>query len=319
MSETSPTLARFDAKLLGTLDSLDMKARYVVEGFVTGMHESPFHGFSVEFSEYREYEPGDDLRHVDWKVFARSDRLYVKQYMQETNVRMYILCDTSRSMAYRGAAAWGSKLEASQVLSAALTRIMLQQNDAVGMLAMTPAGDAPDFIRPSQKPSQFGLMLRHLDRLQAAGDGRLSVDRSGDGRLGEGRLAALLQHAARLAHRRSMIILFTDLLEPAEQLTDALRELRFGGHEVLIFQVLDRDEIEFPFTESGVFEDLESGRRRRVSPAAARERYLQRFQAFMAAHYEQFTALEMPHFVVRTDWEPWRALTAFLAERKRLA
>jgi uncharacterized protein (DUF58 family) len=304
MTDLSPTLARFDAKLLGMLDSLDMKARYVVEGFVAGMHESPFHGFSVEFSEYREYEPGDDLRHVDWKVFGRSDRLYVKQYMQETNVRMYILCDTSRSMAYRGAAAWGSKLEASQVLSAALTRIMLQQNDAVGMLALTPPGDSPDFIRPSQKPGQFGLMLRHLDRLQASG---------------EGQLAALLQHTARLAHRRSMILLFTDLLEPAEQLTDALRELRFGGHDVLIFQVLDRDEVEFPFTEDGVFEDLEGGRRRRVSPAAARDRYLQRFQTFMAAHYRQFSSLEMQHFVVRTDCEPWRALTAFLAERKRLA
>lgn len=301
---SSATLRHFDPKLLATLDSLDLRARYVVEGFISGQHRSPFHGFSVEFSEYREYEPGDDLRHVDWRVYARSDRLYVKQYMQETNVRFYVLLDTSGSMDYQGADAWGSKLEVSRVISAALSWLMLKQNDAVGLLALTGDGDIPDYIRPSQKPSQFGLMLRHLDRVRAQGGPRL---------------AALLQHANRLVHRRSMVILFTDLLEPAEELTEALRELRFDGNDVLVLQVLDRDEVEFPFTSDAVFEDLESGARRQVAPAAARATYLERFQAFMARHEEQLRGLELQHAIVRTDQPPWQAITTFLAARQRLA
>lgn len=300
----SGTLRHFDPRLLATLDSLDLRARYVVEGLIAGLHASPFHGFSVEFSEYREYEPGDDLRHVDWQVFGRTDRLYVKQYMQETNVRFYLLIDTSRSMEYRGSSAWGSKLEASRVLAAALGWMMLKQNDAVGLLAHDGESDVPDYVRPSQKPSQFGLLLRRLDRLAPQGGPRL---------------AGLLAHAARLIHRRSLAILFSDLLEPSEALTESLRELRFGGAELLVFQVLDRDEVEFPFESDGLFEDLETGVRRQVAPAAARERYLERFRAFMARHEEQLRGLEMQHCPVRTDEAPWRALTAFLTARRRLA
>lgn len=300
----SATLAHFDPRLVATLDSLDLRARYVAEGFIAGQHRSPFHGFSVEFSEYREYEPGDDLRHVDWRVYARSDRLYVKRYMQETNVRFYVLLDTSGSMEYRGADAWGSKLEVSRVIAAALCRLMLKQNDAVGLLALTAEAQSPDFVRPSQKPSQFGLMLRHLDRVQAHGGPRL---------------AALLTHANRLVHRRSMVILFSDLLEPAEELTEMLRELRFAGNEVLVLQTLDRDELEFPFESDAVFEDLESGTRRQVAPAAARERYLARFREFMNRHEEQLRGLEFHHGVVRTDEPPWQAITSFLNARQRLA
>lgn len=300
----SATLQQFDARLLATLNSLDLQARYVVEGFIAGQHRSPFHGFSVEFSEYREYEPGDDLRHVDWRVFARSDRLYVKQYMQETNVRFYLLVDTSGSMDYRGADAWGSKLEVARVLSAALSWMMLKQNDAVGMLAMTAAQETPDFIRPSQKPSQFGLVLRHLERLHAAGGPCF---------------ARLLRHATRLVHRRSMAILLSDLLEPAEDLTESFRELRFHGVDLLVLQVLDRDELEFPFGADAVFEDLETGVRRQVAPAAARAKYLERFQAFMARHEEQLRGLEVQHAIVRTDEAPWQAMTTFLTARQRLA
>lgn len=304
LASASPTLAHFDARLLATLDSLDLQARYVVEGFIAGQHRSPFHGFSVEFSEYREYEPGDDLRHVDWRVYGRSDRLYVKQYMQETNVRLYVLLDTSRSMEYRGATAWGSKLDASRVLAAAVAWLMLKQNDAVGMLAPVGDGETPDFIRPSQKSTQFGLLMRHLDRLVPAGSPRL---------------APLLGHAARLVHRRSLAILFSDLLEPAAALTDSLRELRFDGTELVVAQVLDRDEIEFPFEQDAVFEDLETGARRQVSPAAARTRYLERFRAFMDEHERQLRGLEMQHAIVRTDAAPWLALQTILDARRRLA
>ena len=152
----------FDPRIISALSGLDLKARYLVEGFLQGIHQSTFHGLSVEFSEYRDYQPGDDLRHLDWRLFARSDRLYVKLYTQETNVRVYIVCDGSASMSYQGEAAWGSKLEVARTLSAALTWMLLRQNDAVGLLVQDANAGGDVLIRPSQKPSQFGLLLQHL-------------------------------------------------------------------------------------------------------------------------------------------------------------
>ena len=160
---------RFDPKMLAALEGLDFKARYVMEGFLSGLHDSPFHGFSVEFSDYRNYQPGDDLRHLDWRLYARNDRLCIKRYMQETNVRFYVVCDTSASMTYRGTAAWGSKLECAKVLAAALTWFLLKQNDAAGMVTLSGDHRVPEFIRPSQRPNQFGLMLRQLEALRPGG------------------------------------------------------------------------------------------------------------------------------------------------------
>jgi uncharacterized protein (DUF58 family) len=300
----SPSLsARFDPKLLAALEGLDFKARYVMEGFLSGLHESPFHGFSVEFSDYRNYQPGDDLRHLDWRLYARNDRLCIKRYMQETNVRFYIVCDTSASMQYRGAGAWGSKLECAKVLAAALSWFLLRQNDAAGMVTVSGTGEAPEFIRPSQRPNQFGVMLRQLESLKASGGACL---------------AALMQHTARLVHRRSVVLFFSDLLEPSEEVALGFKQLHFQRHEVIVFQVLDRDETEFPFTEPKVFEDLETGARRVVSPSAAREKYLSRFNAFMAAHQNLFRSLEMAHCLVRTDQSPLHALAMFLAQRRRM-
>src|SRR5262249_12053043 len=193
-----------------------------MEGFLSGLHDSPFHGFSVEFSDYRNYQPGDDLRHLDWRLYARSDRLCIKRYMQETNVRFYIVCDTSTSMKYRGSTAWASKLECAKILSGALTWFLLRQNDAAGMVTLSnsessqvgrapprpltapkpaylqrlagtlapPVPLAPCFIRPSQRPNQFGLILRELENLQPSGGACLPE---------------LLQHTVRLVHRRSVI------------------------------------------------------------------------------------------------------------------
>ena len=296
-------ISQFDPNVLKALSGLDLKARYLVEGFLLGIHESPFHGLSVEFSEYRDYQPGDDLRHLDWRLYARCDRLYVKQYTQETNVRVYILCDASASMAYRGRDAWGSKLDAARTVAGAMCLMMLDQNDAVGLLAMSEGGQGAEFIRPSQKPSQFGTILQHLEHLKPAGGTQL---------------ASLLDHAIRLVHRRSILLFFSDFLEPAESIATALAHLRFLGHECLIFHVLDRDEIEFPFGDDAVFEDLETGLRRSVMPPAVREQYLQRFSAYMDKHREQFRALEMPYCPIRTDKEPWEALAMFLSERRRL-
>ncbi|MCP4889006.1 MAG: DUF58 domain-containing protein [Rubripirellula sp.] len=294
---------RFDPKVMSLLLSLDLKARYIVEGFLHGLHKSPFHGISVEFSEYRDYQPGDDLRHLDWQLYARSNRLCVKKYTQETNVRIYLVIDTSGSMNYRGSDAWASKLEVAKAVAAAMTSLALRQNDAVGLLTMDELAQGSDFIRPSQKPSQFGIMLGHLQNIQPAGGPRL---------------AELLQHMLRLIHRRSVILFFSDLLEDADGIRESFQQLRFLGHECLVFQVLDRDELEFPFEQSSVFRDLETQERRTVDPNAARDRYLKRFESFLKEYHDLFQSLEIPHCVLRTDQEPWQALSLFLHERQRL-
>ena len=294
---------RFDPKVMSLLLSLDLKARYIVEGFLHGLHKSPFHGISVEFSEYRDYQPGDDLRHLDWQLYARSNRLCVKKYTQETNVRIYMVIDTSGSMNYRGSDAWASKLEVAKAVAAAMTSLALRQNDAVGLLTMDELAQGSEFIRPSQKPSQFGIMLGHLQNIQPAGGPRL---------------AELLQHMLRLIHRRSVILFFSDLLEDADGIREAFQQLRFLGHECLVFQVLDRDELEFPFEQSSVFRDSETQERRTVDPNAARDRYLKRFESFLKEYHDLFQSLEIPHCMLRTDQEPWQALSLFLHERQRL-
>ncbi len=301
-SATQGLAERFDPRMLAAYEGLDFKARYVMEGFLSGLHESPFHGFSVEFSDYRNYQPGDDLRRLDWRLYARSDRLCIKRYMQETNMRFYVVCDTSASMNYRGGAAWGSKLECARILAAALTWFLLKQNDAAGMVTLGEASQVPEFIRPSQRANQFGLMLRQLEKLEAAGGACLSN---------------LLDHTVRLVHRRSVILFFSDLLEDSEETALRFKQLRFHGHEIIVFQILDRDETDFPFDTVQIFEDLETGSRRAVNPALFREKYKARFQAFMESYRELFRSLEVPHCMVRTDENPWHALALFLSQRKR--
>ncbi len=292
----------FDQRTLAALQGLDLKARYLMEGFLSGLHGSPFHGFSVEFSDYRIYQPGDDLKHIDWRLFARSDRLCIKRFMQETNTRFYVLCDTSASMAYRGDRAWGSKLDCARVLAAGLSWFLLRQNDAAGMVTLSGPENHPQFIRPSQRSSQLGVVLQQLNSLQASGGASL---------------ATLLDHAIRLMHRRSVILFFSDLLEPTPEIARAFKQLRFQGHDCMVFQILDRDEVEFPFTEPQVFEDLETGHRRAVSPTVARTQYLARFETFMNGYRDLFQELEIPWCTTRTDADPWPALAMFLAARMR--
>ncbi|MCP3963741.1 MAG: DUF58 domain-containing protein [bacterium] len=303
--------APFDPSRFAALATLALKARYVMEGFLHGIHGSPFHGPSVEFADYRDYQPGDDLRHLDWRLYARNDRLCIKRFEQETNARCYLALDTSASMTYRGARAWGSKLDCARVMATALAWFLLKQNDAVGLVALSPgAGRVADgdsagrlcYLPPSQQSSRLGRMMAELEALDSAGDAAL---------------VELLQHTGRLAHRRSLILLFTDLLEPSEEVELAFKRFRFDGHECLVFQVLDPDEIDFPFDDPGVFEDLESGERRQVAGADARDAYLSRFAAFMRRHEELFRLLEMPHAVIRTDQDPGKALGRFLSSRAR--
>jgi uncharacterized protein (DUF58 family) len=296
-----------DPKVLATLSGFELRARTVMEGLLSGIHESPFHGLSVEFSDYRNYQPGDALSHVDWRLYARSERLYVKRFEEETSARTHVLCDRSASMAYRGAGAWGSKLECATVLAAALAWLLIRQRDAVGLLTLSGEDEAEDgrgvgWLPPAQKPSQLGEILRRLNALAPAG--AAPVD-------------ALLARAARLLHRRSLLLVVSDFLAPPDALEAALRRLRFDGHDVVAVQVLDGDEIDFPFAEGALFEDPETGDRREVDPSRARERYLERFRGFQAELADRFRRLGVARAVVRTDADPARALASLLVERSR--
>ena len=308
---------RFDPDVLKALAGLQFRARYVVEGYLSGMHESPFHGYSAEFSEYRDYQPGDDLRRLDWRFYARADKLCIKRFEQETNLQFYIVTDTSNSMAYRGKTAWGSKLDYAELISASLTWLLLKQKDATGLLTLESSAPSlaaaigelararPEpqlrFLKPSQKPSQFGQILRQLEVLAPAGGPCL-----GD----------LLENARRLIPRRSVILLLSDLLDPSETIQEQLRYLRFVGHEIIVFQILDQDELQFPFDNNHLFEDLETGQRRRFHPAQVRETYLKRFEAFLAENRRLFEELEISHTLMPTDTDPSRALAFFLSQRK---
>ena len=318
MSES--TRHTFDPETLKALAGLQFRARYVVEGFLSGMHESPFHGYSIEFNDYRNYQPGDDLRHLDWRYFARADKLCIKRYEQETNLQFHVISDTSKSMGYRGERAWCSKLDYAKVVAASLCWLLLKQKDATGLLIQEAgegagkikAGEAGraarepqmHFLKPSQKPSQFGHILGQIEAVEPAGGPCLST---------------LLDNAPRLIRRRSVILLVSDLLDPAEEVQDQLKQLHFLGHEVLVFQVLDRDELDFPFEKDRIFEDVESGVRRRVKPQLVREKYLQRFEAFQEKYRSLFRALEIHHLMLPTDADPGRALAFFLAQRQAFA
>lgn len=298
-----PRAAVFDPAALAGLAGIELRARYLMEGFLSGLHRSPAHGVSLEFSDYRPYQPGDDLRRLDWHLYARSDRLCMKRYHQDTNLSVLFLCDTSASMDYRGSAAWGSKMEVAKGIAAAMGWLMLRQNDAVGALAQEVGAVAPRYVRPAQRSSQLGVLLRHLEGLRAEG--------------GEC-LEALLSSAVRLMPRRGMVVLVSDFLEPAEQYEVALKRLRHSGHECVLFQVRDRDEEEFPFEGVQTWMDSETGEVRVVDAQRAREQYLQRYAAFEAQQDRVFRGLEVTRCLVRTDRSPWDAMAQFLSERRRL-
>ncbi len=293
----------FDPAVLSSLAGFELRARYLMEGFLSGLHRSPAHGVSMEFCDYRHYQPGDDLRRLDWHLYARSDRLHIKRYQQDTNLALLLLCDTSASMDYRGDAAWGSKMDAARWIAAALGWLMLRQNDAVGTLAHRAGATTPLYVRPAQGSSQLGLLLGYLESLRAEGGDSLSP---------------LLSNAARLLPRRGMIVLISDFLEPAEQYETALKRLHHSGHECVLFQVRDRDEEEFPFEGIQTWMDPETGEVRVVDARRAREQYIKRYAAFEERQSRIFQGLRMRRCLVRTDGSPLAAMAQFLSERRRL-
>jgi len=251
-----------DPSSLAKISGLIVRARMIVEGSITGLHRSPFHGSSVEFAEHREYVPGDDIRYIDWKVFGRSDRYYIKQFEEETNLRVQLVLDASESMAYGSGAM--SKLDYARTLAASLAYLILGQQDAVGALVFD------EKIRAEAPISQSRSHLQDLVGVLAQQSGKDATD------IGEvlGRVSDRLK-------RRCLIVLLTDLFDDKDGLVHGLRRLRHAGHDVLVIHVMDPDELNFPFTRMTLFEGLEDYPDQLADPEAVREAYLVEIREFM--------------------------------------
>lgn len=253
-----------DPATLMHLKSLEMRAKHVVEGFMTGLNRSPYHGFSVEFTEYRQYTQGDDLRHLDWKLFARSDRYYIKRFEDETNLRCLLLLDDSRSMNF-GSRGY-SKSEYARTLAATLGYFLNTQRDAVGLAKFSSEID--DFIPPRYRVGHLRRILVSLER-EAIGTST--------------HLSKPLEQIAERLNKRGVLVLISDLLAPLETLELSLGALAARGQEVIVFHVLDPEELRFEFTAPEMFEDLESQDQLYVDPAAIRTEYLKRFGKHLEA------------------------------------
>jgi len=297
MSERRPRL--LDPHFVSKLTRLDLTARLVVEGFLTGLHRSPYHGFSVEFAEHRQYMPGDPLRHLDWRVLAKSDRKYIKQYEEETNLRAMLLVDTSASMGYGSHGV--TKLDYARQLAAALAYLMLRQNDAVGMFAF--ATGRAELIPTRSTMGHARPLLLLLERLTPGG----TTD-----------FASSLHSLAERMNRRGLVVLISDLLDDPERISQAIHHFRHKKHEVLVFHVLDPQEVAFDFEREAVYVDLETGERVTTRPQELRPDYRARVNAWRD-QIRQFCVEKRADYVPLTTDQPFdRALLEYLSKRSRL-
>jgi len=298
----SVTADRLGALELSRLGNLELVARRVVEGFLIGLHRSPFRGFSVEFAENRPYVPGDDVRFLDWKMYARSDRFYIKQFDAETNLRAYLVLDVSRSMAWcSDPASLTSKLQYGRLLAASLAALMLRQGDAVGLLAFDE--EVREHVRPRGRRAHLGLLLRGLAALGA------------DGRTDAGN--AIRDVAVRM-NRRGLVLLLSDLLVEPAGTRRALRYLRHRGHDVLVLHIMDPAERELPASGDAIYFDPESGEELLASSSALRGEF--RASVDRAIHEWRIECLKMgaAYHLLTTDQPLRLALQRLLETRSRL-
>ena len=290
--------ALIDPTTLMRIKSLQVRARVAVEGFLKGIHRSPYHGFSVEFSEYREYSPGDDPRYLDWRLYARSDRYYVKRFEDETNLRCYLVLDTSRSMGY-GSGPY-RKVDYARTAAATLAYFLSTQRDAVGLL--TFEDQVTDYLPPRHRPGHLRRMFAMLER-EPTGH---ATD-----------LARPLDQIAATVRKRGLIVLISDLLAPSDTLRTRLGYLRARGHDVVVLRIIDPAEAEFRFTTPAMFRDVESGRELYVDPDGARAEYLRKFSAHAVEVERACVDLGVEYDTITTDRPLELVLFDLLKARER--
>ena len=285
-----------DPKVLNKITRLDLKARHIVEGFMGGMHKSPYHGFSVEFAEHREYTPGDDLKHLDWKVFGRSDRLFIKEYELETNLRSHILLDTSESMDYGSKET--TKLELASHIAASMAYMVLRQQDSVGMVCFDK--EVKTFIPTSSSMGHLRPILGTL----AASTAQNKTD-----------LGTVLNTLAERVQRRGLIILISDLFDRPDAILKSLQHFSHKRHDVIVFHVLDEYELTFPFERMTLFEGLEEYPKLLIDPRSLRKAYLEEVNKFCEEIRKGCVKQMIDYVRISTDQDLDVELTKYLASR----
>lgn len=285
-----------EPKELSKIARLEIRARLIVEGFISGLHKSPYHGASVEFAEHREYVPGDDIRHMDWKVYGRSGRYYIKEYEEETNLRTEILLDASESMAYGSHEM--SKLEYGRTVAAALAFLILKQRDAVGATVFDQE------IRAGVPISSNPTHLRNLVGVLAQEPGKDATD-----------MSEVLARVADRLSRKSLIILISDLFDSVDAIDRGLRQLRHSRHEIMLFHLMDPHELTFPFQRMTMFEGLEDFPELLANPNTLREAYLEEVKSYLNQVKKQCRNNRIDYVLVDTSKRFDVVLTEFLARR----
>lgn len=309
---TTPTSKRLlDPAVLAKLKGLRLRAEHIVEGYVAGLHRSPFQGFSIEFAEHREYAPGDDLRFVDWKVFGKTDRVYLKQYEEETNLIAYLVLDQSESMTYQSGAGESrgrkpsegapmSKLEYAQTAAAALAYLVLHQQDAVGLATFDDR--VRRVMRPSSSPATLNQLLAEMERVDAR-------EKTATG--------PIFHDLAERLSRRGVVFVFSDLFDDVDSMLAGLKHFRHRRHDVIVCHVLDPAELEFPFDQPTLFKGLEQAGDILADPARLREAYKTEFDAFTTAVATGCRSQGADYLQLRTDQPLDAVLHRFLAARQQ--
>jgi uncharacterized protein (DUF58 family) len=285
-------------EVISQVQRLDLKARFIVEGFISGLHRSPFHGFSVEFSEHRKYTAGDDVRLIDWGVYGKTDRYYIKKFQAETNLEAYLVVDSSASMGYSNDGRM-SKLDYSICLAAALGYLMIRQQDPVGLFVFDES--IRHVLPPKAKRSHLTQILTTLARTLPGG---------------QTCLPSALHEIAERVSKRSMIIVLSDFLADQKQVIDALHHMRYRGHDLILMQVLDHSELTFDFDEPARFRDPETHEEIQTDPQSIQASYLEELRAFCEEYRTQCQAVRADFVTIDNAMGFDRALTEFLFQRK---
>ncbi len=288
-----------DPEALAKISNLELIARKVVEGFITGLHKSPYHGFSVEFAEHRPYMPGDEIRTIDWKVYGRTSRFYVKRFEEETNLKCHILLDTSGSMAYGSAGI--TKFQYASYLAASLAHLMIHQKDAAGLAL---------FDNKIQKYFPPRATRSYLTTLDTALQNAVTTE--------ETRVGSALHAMAERIRRRGLIVVISDLMDEPEKILHGLKHFRHAGHDVLVFHVLDAQEIDLNFDGDIVFEDLETRERISTQPWHIKKAYSEEIHEFIETYRRGCREQNMDYFLINTKTPFDKALMEYLIKRARL-
>lgn len=297
-SETQGT-RYLDPKTLDKIKRLDVRARLVVEGFITGQHRSPYNGFAIEFAAHREYSPGDDLRHIDWKVWSKTDRLYIKEYEEETNLKCHLIVDCSKSMRYGETTGW-SKFDYAATAAASLGYLMQQQQDSVGLVLFSDKIDKA--LKSSSHPSHFKLLLHELEQVEP--DSQTDV-------------ADPFLALASQIRQRGIVALFSDLFVDPEELAKALNQFRLRRHEVIVFHVMHHDELEFPFQDNTLFRGMEVAGELHTEPRALRRSYLDAIERYMEKIKKVCAGAGIDHVLLDTSKPLDNVLSSYLNFRTK--